>query len=133
MNIYLAARYSSKERLQKIALNLIQMGFGITSTWIYSSDRPDESQIDNGFRQVRAVIDYHDLGRSHILVLDLLDGQGSRGGQWVELGIALGQNLKVLVVGETENVFAYHPKVTICPNWDISFQELLSFKQLLGA
>lgn len=133
MNIYLAARYSSKERMQVVAIQLIQRGFHITSNWIFASDRPeDPDQIDEGFRRDRAILDFEEVSKSHILILDLLDGPGTRGAQWAELGIALGLNLQVLVIGPTENVFAYHPKVRRFYDWSECTRELDSFKKLMG-
>lgn len=133
MNVYLAARYSSKERMQTVALQLISRGFHITSSWVYSADRPEQSQMSPDFREGRAVIDYEDVEISDILVLDLLDGPGTRGAQWAELGIALGRNLKVMVIGETENIFAYHPKARIYTDWEACIRDLVSYKQLIGA
>ena len=45
----------------------------------------------------------------------------TRGGKHVELGIALGLGMTVAVIGPKENVFHFHPRVTIFPRFSDFF------------
>jgi hypothetical protein len=71
-----------------------------------------------------AAIDLEDLYRADTLVAFSEDIRArgkprkhSRGGRWVEYGLALGTGKTVILVGPHENIFTHLAQVTIYPTW----------------
>lgn len=125
VKIYLASRFTSRARLSKIREILESYDFEITSHWLNDSDDRPEPGGDDWPEHCtpRAIQDVEDVISAHIVVVDVLDGLGRRGGQWSELGISLGlmstqENRYCIVVGDTDNVFVYHPLVIRTRDWN---------------
>jgi len=119
-NIYLAASLRAQAQAARLALQLIDAGFSVTSSWIRKdfSDRPAEI-IWRHFAEYEAkwcATDLADLRRSDTLVV-LADEPSSSGGYHVELGFFLGAGRENIVVvgGDRPNVFFYADAVRWCP------------------
>lgn len=131
MRIYLAARYSRREELCGYGATLDEMGHTITSRWLNGNH-----QIDRGLSVEReqnervrfACEDRDDVYRAQLLIAftEISRSSNSRGGRHVELGMALGSKMPVIVVGPRENVFCCLPEVTVVT----AFEDCL---ELIGA
>jgi hypothetical protein len=112
MKIYLAATYTKQPIMQQIARRLISLGHIVTSSWIHGT-------IDSHYR-LEAEKDVHDIYEAdtlifftdlnHIFFPDKLIHQ-TRGGRHTELGLALGLQKRIILVGDRENIFHYLPKI----------------------
>ena len=130
MIIYLAARYSRHVELQSVRADLEKLGHTVTSRWINGdhqiSDVGLSAQAKEGERIRFAMEDYHDLCAASAIVAftESPRATNSRGGRHVELGIALGRGMKVIVVGPRENVFCCLPCVEWFENYDYFITKL---------
>lgn len=101
MKIYIASRFNSRPRLREVRNRLVAGGVEVTSAWLDSEravDPPSEA------RQ-HALRDLADIDLADMLVLDLLDGRGRRGGMMLEAGYARGIMKHVVVIGDADCIF----------------------------
>jgi hypothetical protein len=128
MIIYLAARYSRYLEMQKVRADLTAVGHNVVCRWINGghqiSDDGLSAQAKESERVRFAMEDYQDLCSSETIVAftEVPRSTSSRGGRHVELGIAIGRNMRVIVVGPRENVFCCLPKIEWYPDYK-SFKE----------
>lgn len=111
MKIYLASRYERRFELIPIANELQDLGFEITSRWIYGNH-------DDLPRVTCAMEDLNDIDAAEIIVL--LSGPGNleqpeRGGRHFELGYASAIGKRCFILGERENVFHHLPWMKVYP------------------
>jgi nucleoside 2-deoxyribosyltransferase len=119
MKIYLAAMYSRRDEMAKIADRLKGLGFEITSNWVYGAG---EAKKDASI----AIMDIRDVDRADV-VISFTQPSGSfftSGGRHVEFGYALGTGKHCIVIGERENVFHYHPRAEAHPTLDAWLEEV---------
>lgn len=113
MKVYLATSYKNR----KTALRLMQMieDHGHTITWWW----PDVEDSDLG---ACAKNDADGICEADALVLVPPLGFGCH----TELGIAIGRNIPIFMVGRCpdNNIFLNHPCVRYCNSWKALFQEL---------
>lgn len=138
MQIYLAARYSRRLELCGYRDQLRAMGYTVQAVWldgehqisdqgtpigehgealVEGSDRHGETT--ERAAQLRLKFAEDDL--SDVQSCDLLiaftekprsDAAGrGRGGRHVELGIAIGQGKRIIIVGPRENIFCWLPEI----------------------
>ena len=119
MKIYLSACYRRQLEMQRIARELETFGHEITSRWVLEEPFVEEEHFQPlPNRARRAQRNLLDLAQSDCLIAFTErppSGQG-RGGRHVELGIALANGLKTIVVGWQENLF--HTLVEFYPSWE---------------
>ena len=103
--IYIASRWQSQQRLREVCDRLVGV-VEVTSGWIHV-DRPEDptAAFFKEYGLSRAEADVEDVRRADMLVLDLLDGRGRRGGMMFEAGLAHGLGKPVIVVGDADCVF----------------------------
>lgn len=115
-DIYIAGRYGRRIEFMKYAAELLQLGYNVTSRWIFGShelvddefnDADDPRRIEIGRRF--AVEDEIDLHRADT-VISFTEEPGAkkgraRGGRHVEFGIAHALKKKLILIGQRENVF----------------------------
>lgn len=111
MKIYIAShsRELALEIEQQIKHNT---NHKIVSRWIYCPFNPTNSYSLSD-RQRIAEEDVNDVKSCDLLVLQSGE-EKYPGGKFVELGIALGLNKKVYVIGREENMLIYYKDITIC-------------------
>lgn len=138
--IYLAARYSRRLELCGYRAELAEHGIDVPARWLNGSH-----QLDNAGNAIgdhgEALVEQHDAHGSaeapaplrekfarddieDVLAADILIAfteaprtSNSRGGRHVELGIALGARIPIVVVGPRENVFCHLPEVQHFEDW----------------
>ena len=117
MKIYIAASFTSRDRIRPLADKLWQSGYEIVSTWINETKRPSEMDMTLFHRKL-AIKDLAEVKSADLLIVDTLDSR-SGGGKSVEFGFALGKFQTTLIyrVGPATNVF--HQLVDgAFDNWD---------------
>ena len=124
MRFYLIGAYPRRHELRRYAADLLTMGHSITSDWLTGYEETGDNglqwQATEEQRMTAAVTDLAGL-RSADTVIAFTEPEGSiytRGGRWVEFGIALGLRKRLLVVGpEESNVFLAIPWIAKYPTW----------------
>ena len=135
MNIYLAARYSRRLELCGYRDQLRERGHRVPARWldgahqIANDGMPLTEEGERRFEEghpdadhLRARFAQHDfedvLGADMLIAFTEPPRSGnSRGGRHVELGLALGADIPVTVVGPRENLFCWLPKVSCYPDF----------------
>jgi len=143
MKIYLAARYGRRQELCAYAEELAERGHEVTSRWLKEHGG---TVLDDGVTtratdedQSRfASEDVEDIEDADLLIFFAEEPGstlGRRGGRHVELGVAIGLGIEVVVVGARENVFHYHPNVSVVATWEEALAALQpkSFGEMLQA
>lgn len=121
MKIYLAARYSRREELLDYKADLEAGGHTITSRWLDGNHQIPNKELvveDNPLRVQFAIEDMDDVLEADCLI-HFTEPQrtATRGGRHVEMGIAIGHQKRVIVVGPRENVFCCLPQVEWFENY----------------
>jgi hypothetical protein len=119
MFIYLCSRYSRRDELRQVRERLQNAGHTITSEWLDTDwviDAEKEfaaSHAPAEFREEYAVKDLDNVLACEILIAftEPSGNGGLRGGRHVEFGAALAWGKKIVVVGQRENIFYFHPRV----------------------
>ncbi len=138
--VYLAARYSRRLELCGYRAELEALGYSIPARWLNGSHQLDNNGVPIGedgealveqhdahgsaqapapLREKFALDDFDDVMAADILVAftEVPRTSNSRGGRHVELGIALGAGIPVMIVGPRENVFCHLPHVRHFETW----------------
>ncbi len=136
MKAYLAARYTRRLELCAYRTDLERLGIEVISRWLNGSHQLDNEGRPLGnagellFEAGAPEVDHYRWkfatdDRDDVLAADTLIAfteqprtGNSRGGRHVELGIALGANKRIVVVGPRENVFCWLPEVEQHDSWD---------------
>jgi hypothetical protein len=140
---YLAARYGRRLELVGYRAQLEALGHKAPARWLDGNhqldDRgypigdtgerivergPDASAVAAKCRVKFAADDYDDVLAADVLIAFTEEPRStnSRGGRHVELGIALGRRMPIVVVGPRENVFCWLPAVTHFRTWAGAFE-----------
>jgi len=111
--LYLAARYKRREEMEQYANRLKMFGYGITATWVYGGEEGKP-------RDYIALLDLEDIDRADAVVsfTELWDTPVVRGGRHVEFGYGLAKGKEMIVIGNRENVFHWHPNVKVFETLD---------------
>lgn len=131
MKIYLASRYSRREELCKYRDELVAAGHEVTSSWLDTNWRPNEegaSAAPPEYRREWAQKDFNDVRAAGCLIY-FASGTRGRGGCHVEVGIALGIQSTVVVIGEPENLFHFLPNVIRVESWEKFKQQWMGIKE----
>lgn len=135
VRVYLAARYSRQAELRGYAAQLRERGYHVTSSWLDIDEGADPVARANENRKTCEVPetarayarqDRDDIETSDLLILfaEPAGSYGSRGGRLVELGMAIGLQLEVHVVGRAETVFHRLPEVRLHGSWEACLEAL---------
>lgn len=136
MRIYLAARYSRRVELLAYRDALAELGHVVTSRWLNGDHQisnagvpigeAGEALVEDGDGEAAARLrdkfandDFEDVVSADVLVAftEPPRSDKGRGGRHVELGIALGFGIDVLVVGPRENIFCWLASVKHFDSW----------------
>jgi hypothetical protein len=116
MNVYVAAKYSHRGEAALLMHALRTQGHAITRDWTDEEDPPEDTSPETrqDFWALCAAADFDGVRTADVLIL--LHDPACRGA-FVELGIALGLGVRVIVVGGRGNpatdcpIFVYLPDV----------------------
>jgi hypothetical protein len=115
----MASRFGRRFELRRYREDLQRRGHTVTSRWL---DLPSEDPSPEAQAKC-AAIDLEDIYRAETLIafseaaVRSKPRKHSRGGRWVEYGLALGTGKPVVLVGPRENVFCHLAQVTVYPSW----------------
>ncbi len=115
MKLFIASH--SQIAAKKLRDILIEVGHEVTSRWI-TEDTNFHNGVDAYTDEERtriSVIDEEDVRKAEdgLILIAEQEGRCVPGGKHVETGIALGLGRPIYVIGRKENIFHWHPKVTI--------------------
>jgi hypothetical protein len=114
VRIYIAAH--SQQRANALKLTLEEHGHCVVSRWVIEDAKFGDASrtYSDTERQELALMDENDTRAADALVL-IAEREGVMvpGGKHVETGIALALRKPVYVIGRRENVFHWHPLVTL--------------------
>ena len=119
MRVYLAARYSRLAELNEYKKELVALGHEVTSNWLTKSGREFETLTEDE-KRATAIEDVDDIVSADAVIVfaEEPDAEKSHGGKHVELGLAMGQEKRVAVIGPIENVFYTHPHLERYGSWE---------------
>ena len=130
-DIYIAGRYDRREELAEKAQQLRDMGYTVDCRWLLGTHQLHEGaeKIDvdhhpeHGVSMLAAPFaqdDYEDLKKTDTIVFfsEPPDSHSKRGGRHVEFGMALAWGLRLIVIGQRENVFHCLPQVERYDTWE---------------
>ncbi len=110
-NIYLAARFERQHEMRGYRRVLNSLGYSVSSRWL------DQISADGALGPIEkrncAQVDLQDIRESDTLILFTSDLHGgySTAAHKVEFGIAIAMGMRLIVIGQYENVFCHLPKV----------------------
>lgn len=116
MKFFIASHNREYARLLKLQLE--RLGHECTARWITSDDKFGSSEYTDDERRRLALMDEEDVrrGTDGLILLAEMPGHLVPGGKHVESGMALTLGYRVYVVGRRENVFHWHPQVSVFEN-----------------
>ena len=130
MKVYLAAGFSRKNEIADKAVELMNLGIIVTSTWTAEEAKPtsqlndvtDEYLLFNGKRDLDEIV------ACDALVLFTQDPTKPfvRGGRMHEAGFAVGLGKRLYICGPRENIFHWQPNIMRCDTWDEMKQTLVT-------
>lgn len=130
--VYLASRYSRRDELIGYADTLRDLGLArVDCRWLSEPHDWDGSTTGIGLAKAQqfAMDDVADLERSHVVVVFTEDaGTYRRGGSLVELGLAIGLQKHVVLVGPAPNVFTTLPSIPRFATWAEVVAHLVEWK-----
>ncbi len=115
MRIYLAARFSEKNRMKHIREYLEGCGHQVTSNWLDEKEAPSITldQVSDEFKIAMAIQGIEDIKSAQVVILFTIDPKemSPRGGRHFESGYAYGIAKRLWIVGPKENIFHSLPEV----------------------
>lgn len=126
MKIYLASAFDRQQEMKGYASDLKSIGHTISSTWL-DEETVAAHNITKKLGRRYAERDSQEIQNSDAIIVFLEKVPHNRpltGGRLVEMGIGLVSVPLVYTIGESENVFAFHPKVQQFKTWEELFQHL---------
>jgi hypothetical protein len=105
----------NREYARLLKLELERQGHECTSRWISSDSKFGSSEYSDEERRQLAVMDEEDVRRAidGVILLAEMPGHFVPGGKHVETGMAIALGHPVYVIGRRENVFHWHPSVSL--------------------
>jgi len=122
LKVYLAAPFSTKDRMNTYAAELRAGGVTVTSSWLDEPFKPQVQMVDltHEEHQKYAIQDIKDVRAAKVMVF-FTDPtkQIVRAGRHVEFGIAIERRMPIFVIGtERENIFHHAPGVMHFKSWE---------------
>ena len=118
MRVYLAASWSRKEEIAKIAKELIAVDIDVQSRWLFEPSVPASRYHFEKFLRERATIDLSDVRAADVLVrftddlnCETVPSYLATGSRMFEMGYAYAQGKPIIVVGGHQPVFDYMPNI----------------------
>lgn len=123
--IYLAAPFEERDWMLRLKDMLESRGAKVTSTWLTPVDGNENNMAAMRDRfddcRCRAIQDIEDIKEADVVVIykpKELHRKPTTGGHHVELGLAIGFGIPVIIFGDRENVFHYLPQVTVVSSFE---------------
>lgn len=124
--IYIAARWSRQPTLREMRDVLHEKtNWRVVSRWIDTvrPRDPGENFFISPEGRSRLAIDLEDLRQCDLVVVDLLEGIGRRGGVAIEIGYAIGLNKPIVLIGNPVEFGIFGNVFTATfPDWQTAFE-----------
>jgi nucleoside 2-deoxyribosyltransferase len=107
VNIYIAGKWSARERLAERAKEVEALGHKVVSSWLrpdVAIEQGEWASMSSHEQASYASRDLDEVDAADLLILDTFD-ESNTGGREVEYGYAIGANKIVTRVGPTRNGF----------------------------
>lgn len=119
---FLSAPYRRRLEMVRYAEDLKALGQEVCSRWIDGNREAIQPRLvhDPALKAIRNVIigeNLGDLGEAHALIHFSDAEPDPRGTRHVEMGIAIGMELDIILIGPPENVFHQAPFVSQFADW----------------
>lgn len=117
-----------QENARPVRDAVVAAGHICTASWI---DLEGYASIPQGDAQrvaAATTCDREVQEAGELILVSEPDGSRVRGGKHVETGMALAQGKRVHVIGDKENVFHWHPLVSVYPDLATFAKEVMSGK-----
>ncbi len=117
MNWYLAARFSRQAELIEVAETLRAQGETVKCRWLAEVGTHDMEGQQDAHRAQLATEDMEDIIKSDCMLVfteeetDKKRGRPSKGGMYVEMGMGIAWNKRVILIGPKTNVFCWLPHI----------------------
>lgn len=118
-SVYVAGKFTARERLRPVKAALLARGIPVTSTWI-EADADSQPFEERALTEARR--DLAEVRMATLMIIDTLD-ESNTGGREVELGGMLILGKEVWRVGPPRNIFHYMIRNTYT-TWDELFNAL---------
>ena len=112
IKVYLAAPFDQQETIRELRDNIHQQDYRVrvVSRWHDMFPKyPPEATC--------AMVDLEDIRASDVVVINAI-GESTKGGMWVELGVAIGLGKRIVYVGEKSSVFTHLQFLTHVPEYE---------------
>jgi hypothetical protein len=139
MQVYLAAAWSRKDEIKKIADELIALGINVQARWLNEPPTLPERRSPTSresFLRSRAEIDIEDATAADVLVRfsddltpETVPAKLATGSRMFEMGWAMANGSQIVVVGGHQCVFDWLPTVRHLPDVEILKEYLVKFKR----
>lgn len=143
--VYIAAPYAARDGLRPLAHELIDIGMGCTSSWIFAETDIEEgigaatNQSDetvatdcrddlNAIDRADAIVQFTGLAVEALRIPGASGPMLHTGGRHVELGYAIAKHKRLIVVGYAENIFQ-RSLATVVPDWHAAVLALVTFER----
>jgi len=119
LKVYIASRFPDRDDCLYLKGQLEARGYQVTSTWLTPADGNSANMATLRGKHVecrqRAIKDIEDIKAADVVVLmsPKKAHRNGTGGRHVECGISIALGKPIILVGERENVFHYHPLVRV--------------------
>lgn len=123
MKIYIATRFSNRQKALDIAAKLLIASHTIASSWIYSDHGYSGEAGDAGYNDYCVEATSRDLADVDLADALLVLTEGCEkvpGGMHIEVGYALGKGKTVFLLGPAVNIFYRLPEVRSAEELGIS-------------
>lgn len=110
MNIYIGSAFTERFWCRTTEAVLADRGWNVCSSWHGLTDHDAATQNENDERNWAHKC-FQELHEADVLLL-FLAGH-SEGGRWAEFGIAVAEHKRIVIVGETKNVFRHLSNVML--------------------
>ena len=126
MKVYVAGKWTDKDRIHGYMEQLKSMGMQITHDWTVFESNSNNSKADMAEHDINGVINADWV----VFIMD--DPSYPYRGSFTELGAALALHKKVFILGPmtgdySGNVFFHHPEILHMPDWT-TFTEFIRFQ-----
>ncbi len=103
--VFIAARYSRRKEMQQVALWLRSYGYTVTSRWLAGNTKYNKRR--------RAQMDLIDCRASDWMLAFSEYGPSTHNARLTELGIFIGEQKPIHVIGPKEHTYFHLPEVQV--------------------
>jgi hypothetical protein len=117
ITVYVAGKWSEREKARKVMKELNDRGYAIAVDWT-THEHPDM------FKEY-VLEDIEAIKSSDILLACMWNKNIFYKGAWIEIGVALGLDKKIIIIGEeVSGIFLSHPNISIAKDLETAIEKI---------